>query len=62
LALIPDHRVKERYQVNAITIWRWTRDPKLAFPQPIRIRGRNYRCEAELDEFDQRRMAEREDK
>lgn len=52
--LIPDHVVARRYGVHATTIWRWDRDPDLNFPKPIRIRGRKYRCAAELEEFDAR--------
>ena len=35
MALVPDNKVKRRYQVGAVTIWRWTNDPKLDFPKPI---------------------------
>ena len=52
--LIPDRLVQERYSVTAMTLWRWDRDPQLNFPKAYRIRGRKYRLEPELDEFDQR--------
>ena len=35
-----------------MTLWRWDHDPNLKFPKPVRIRGRKYRDEAELDAFD----------
>ena len=35
-----------------MTLWRWDRDPGLNFPKPIRIRGRKYRDESELNAFD----------
>lgn len=35
-----------------MTLWRWDRDPNLNFPKAIRIRGRKYRDQAELDAFD----------
>ena len=50
--LIPDHRVRERYSISAMTLWRWDADPSLNFPRAVRIRGRKYRDEAELDAFD----------
>jgi hypothetical protein len=50
--LIPDHRVRERYSISVMTLWRWDRDASLGFPKAIRIRGRKYRDEAELNAFD----------
>ena len=50
--LLPDHKVCERYCVNPMTLWRWDHDAKLNFPRPIRIRGRKYRDQRELDTFD----------
>ena len=55
--LLPDPKVRERYGVSAQTIWRWDHKPELGFPRPIRINGRKYRDEAELDKFDARRAA-----
>ena len=50
--LLPDNKVRERYGVSAMTLWRWDRDPSLNFPKAIRIRGRKYRAEDALDAFD----------
>jgi predicted DNA-binding transcriptional regulator AlpA len=50
--LLPDHKVCDRYGVSPMTLWRWDHDAKLNFPQPIRIRGRKYRDQHELDAFD----------
>jgi predicted DNA-binding transcriptional regulator AlpA len=50
--LLPDHKVCERYCVSPMTLWRWDRDPQLNFPKAIRIRGRKYRDQGELDAFD----------
>ena len=55
--LLPDNRVQERYGVSDMTIRRLDEDPDLCFPKPIRIRGRKYRVEAELDAFDERQRA-----
>ena len=52
--LIPDPLVWKRYGVSPMTGWRWDHDPTLGFPTAYRIRGRKYRDEGELDEFDQR--------
>jgi predicted DNA-binding transcriptional regulator AlpA len=57
--LIPDSKVCQRYGVVAFTIWRWDHDPALGFPPPVRINGRKYRVESELDAFDAKRAAER---
>jgi predicted DNA-binding transcriptional regulator AlpA len=50
--LIPDARVRERYSISAMTLYRWDADPSLGFPRPIYIKSRKYRSEAELDAFD----------
>jgi hypothetical protein len=55
--LLPDSKVRERYSVSAQTIWRWDHNPELGFPRPIRINGRKYRDQAELDKFDARHAA-----
>ena len=28
--------------VSAMCVWRWMRDPRVQFPQPIKINARNY--------------------
>ena len=56
--LIPDSKVRERYGISGMTLYRWDRDDSLNFPKPVRIRGRKYRDEAQLDAFDTS-MAER---
>jgi predicted DNA-binding transcriptional regulator AlpA len=57
--LLPDSKVCERYGVVPYTLWRWDHDAALDFPKPVRINGRKYRVEAELDQFDETRAAER---
>jgi hypothetical protein len=59
--LIPDSEVCRRYDVVPYTLWRWEHDPKSDFPKPVRVNGRKYRVEVELDEFDARRAAERDE-
>jgi predicted DNA-binding transcriptional regulator AlpA len=59
--LIPDSEVCRRYSIAGFTLWRWDHEnPELGFPKPIRINGRKYRVEAELDAFDAKRVAERD--
>ena len=50
--LLADSKVAERYGVCLRTLWRWDRNRKLGFPAPVRINGRKYRREEELDAFD----------
>jgi hypothetical protein len=50
--LIPDPLVAKRYGVCLRTLWRWDRAEELGFPKAIRINGRKYRREEELDAFD----------
>jgi predicted DNA-binding transcriptional regulator AlpA len=57
--LVPDAKVCARYGVHVSTLYNWDNNPKLKFPKPVRINGRKFRDEAELDEFDQARAAER---
>ena len=40
--LLPTTATRARYGVSDMTIFRWLADPKLCFPQPIRINGRRY--------------------
>jgi predicted DNA-binding transcriptional regulator AlpA len=56
--LLPDSKVAARYGISHMTLWRWDRDPTLNFPKPVRIRGRKYRDEGELDAFDAAQRAE----
>jgi predicted DNA-binding transcriptional regulator AlpA len=52
---MPTRAVADRYGVSTRSVERWTADPKLNFPQPLRINKRRYWSEAELDEFDRSR-------
>jgi predicted DNA-binding transcriptional regulator AlpA len=56
--LIPDSIVqRELGGVSKMTIFRWTRDPTLNFPPPVRIKSRNYRSRRALDDFKAKLMA-----
>lgn len=51
-------QVRARFgNVSDMSIWRWTRDPKLGFPQPIRINRRRLFKEADIAAFEARQAA-----
>jgi hypothetical protein len=56
--LIPDWVVKNEFRVCSMTLWRWTEDQQLGFPQPVKIRGRNYRRRRQVDTFKARMIRE----
>jgi predicted DNA-binding transcriptional regulator AlpA len=59
--IISDRQVSERYNGSSLmTLWRWTTDPRLNFPKPIKINRRNYRFVDELDEWDRQRELARD--
>lgn len=54
-------QVRARYGgVSDMSLWRWSRDPELGFPAPIRINNRRFWDCAALDAFDQRRTLQRD--
>jgi hypothetical protein len=53
--LLPEAKVRERYGVSSMTLWRWDRTPGLNFPPALRINKRKYRDAHELDAFDEAR-------
>jgi predicted DNA-binding transcriptional regulator AlpA len=53
-ALVPGPKVKARYGVSEQSIWRWTNDPELEFPQPVKINRRNYWRLADLERWERR--------
>ena len=54
--LLPEAKVRERYGVSSMTLWRWDRNSSLKFPPPLRINNRKYRDAAKLDAFDAARL------
>jgi predicted DNA-binding transcriptional regulator AlpA len=48
--------VDRRYRRSSQTRWRWSKDPKLGFPKPIKIKNRLFYRLREIEEFE-RRMA-----
>jgi predicted DNA-binding transcriptional regulator AlpA len=55
--LLPTTITRARYGVSDMTIFRWLADPKLGFPQPIRINGRRYWRLADLQAFEARQAS-----
>jgi hypothetical protein len=49
--LVPDTAVLREFGVCSMTLSRWSKDPKLGFPPPIKINSRNYRSRLALDAF-----------
>jgi predicted DNA-binding transcriptional regulator AlpA len=43
--------------VSTMCIWRWMRDPRVRFPAPVKINGRNYWRLGVLRRWDAERMA-----
>ncbi|OXE42989.1 transcriptional regulator [Methylobacterium radiotolerans] len=55
--LLPASVARARYGVSDMTIFRWLADPRLGFPQPIRINGRRYWRLADLQAFEARQAS-----
>ena len=49
--LVADPAVAREFNVSLMTIWRWTNDPVLNFPPPIKIKQRNYRSRRMLESY-----------
>ncbi len=58
--MLPAAQVLARYQVSDMTLFRWLKDARLSFPQPIRINGRRYWRLADLQAFEVRQAARQE--
>ena len=39
---IPGPKLRAKFGISAVTLWRWRHDPATAFPAPKRINGRLY--------------------
>jgi hypothetical protein len=49
--LVPDPQVWREFNVSSMTLARWTADPTLGFPPPLKINGRNFRSRRLLEKF-----------
>jgi predicted DNA-binding transcriptional regulator AlpA len=41
-SLLTGPKLRARYGIADMTLWRWTNDRELEFPQPLKINRRNY--------------------
>ena len=49
--------VERRYKRSWQTRQRWSKDPELGFPKPMKIKNRLFYRKSELEAFDRRMMA-----
>jgi predicted DNA-binding transcriptional regulator AlpA len=49
-------QVKERYQISEMTLWRWVRDEKMGFPQPLVLNRRKLFDADALAEWERQRV------
>jgi hypothetical protein len=56
--LVPDPQVWREFGISSMTGWRWTHDPTLKFPEPVKIRGRCFRSRRGIEEFKQRMLGD----
>ncbi|MET4493530.1 hypothetical protein ABIA94_009138 [Bradyrhizobium sp. LA7.1] len=49
--LVPDPIIAKEFSVTLMTLWRWSHDPNLQFPQAIKIRGKNFRSRRAIEHF-----------
>ena len=54
---LPTKATAQRYGVSTRTIERWRHDPKLNFPKPDNVKGRNYDSLSKLVRWDRQRVA-----
>jgi predicted DNA-binding transcriptional regulator AlpA len=48
---LPGAKLTAFLGVSAMAIWRWERDPQLAFPKPTVIHGRKYWRREEINDW-----------
>jgi predicted DNA-binding transcriptional regulator AlpA len=53
---VPDPVVWREFGVTSMTLYRWTKDESLGFPQPVKIRTKNFRSRRALEDFKARMM------
>ena len=56
-ALLNSGQVKARFgNVSDMCIWRWMRDERVNFPQPLKINNRNYWRLGDLNDWQQMKV------
>ena len=53
---LPGPQVDKRYGITSMSRWRWTHDPELGFPAPVKVRRRTFWRLSDLISWE-RRMA-----
>jgi predicted DNA-binding transcriptional regulator AlpA len=56
---LPGRKVERRYDKSKTTIWRWTRDPQMNFPQPRKFGRLNHWDLSELEAWERRQATRR---
>ena len=56
--LVPDPQVWKEFGVSSMTLFRWSRNPKLNFPPAVKINGRNFRSRRLIEDFKARLLRE----
>lgn len=51
--------VQARYGISAVTLWRWERDPRLAFPAAVLVHRRWFYRVADLERWERARVRSR---
>lgn len=49
----------DRYQITSTTLWRWQQDPKLEFPAPVKLNGRNMWASEDVHAWERKRATRR---
>ncbi len=57
--LISAPKLCKRLDIVGMTLWRHERDPRLNFPQPIKINGRKFYKKSEIDAWERVQAARR---
>jgi hypothetical protein len=51
-------QLARRFNISSMSLWRWLNDAKLAFPDPVQIRERNYWRLKDIIEWERRAAAD----
>jgi predicted DNA-binding transcriptional regulator AlpA len=52
---LPASAVLARYKISAMSLWRWSKQDDLQFPQPLRINNRRFWLRSALESWEQTR-------
>lgn len=50
-------KIRERYSISAMTLWRWEHDPAIHFPTPLRVNRRKLYCANAIEAWERARAA-----